>query len=230
MRPAAGEYFEGIWRGCSTALMGRKNYLGWHAVWPGITQDPATEPRIRDLGRWLSSVEKGVVSTTLPEPEAAWENTRVFRDAGQAVATLQAEPGRNILVLNSATLIQSMLATGLVDDLRLAVVPVLLGGGLRLPPDGVSSAWALASSTTLPDGALGVCTTSGADQCSVPCPCWACRDGNGGGRTPRFSSCAISSPRRWVAGSDRSSPARAARTPMRRWRLRHPGAAELIDR
>jgi dihydrofolate reductase len=65
-------------------------------------------------------------------------------------------PGRDILVLNSATLIQSMQATGLVDDLRLAVVPVLLGGGLRLLPDGVSGAWDLASSTTLPDGALGV--------------------------------------------------------------------------
>jgi len=56
-------------------------------------------------------------------------------------------------VLNSAKLIQSMLTAGLVDDLRLAVVPVLLGGGLRLLPDGVSTAWNLASATTLPDGA-----------------------------------------------------------------------------
>ena len=93
MRPATSEYFEDIWRGCDTAL----------------------------LGRWLCSVEKGVVSATLPEQEATWENTRVFRDAGQAVATLRAEPGRDILVLNSATLIQSMLTADLVDDLRLAV-------------------------------------------------------------------------------------------------------------
>lgn len=150
------EYFEGIWRGCDTALLGRNSYLGFHAVWPGITADPATGPRTRDLGRWLCSVEKGVVSATLPEQEATWENTQVFRDAGQAVATLRAEPGRDILVLNSATLIQSMLTAGLVDDLRLAVVPVLLGGGLRLLPDGVSGAWDLASLTTLPDGALGL--------------------------------------------------------------------------
>jgi dihydrofolate reductase len=156
MRPATGEYFEGIWRGCSTALMGRNNYVGFHGVWPGITEDPATDPRTRDLGRWLCSVEKGVVSTTLPEAQATWENTRIFRDAGEAVETLKAEPGRDILVLNSAKLIQSMLAAGLVDDLRLVVVPVLLGGGLRLLPDGVSGSWDLASSTTLPDGALGV--------------------------------------------------------------------------
>lgn len=49
-----------------------------------------------------------------------------------------------------------MLVAGLVDDLRLEVVPVNLGGGLRLLPDGVSTAWNLASATTLPDGALGV--------------------------------------------------------------------------
>jgi hypothetical protein len=41
-------------------------------------------------------------------------------------------------------------------DESLAVVPVLLGGGLRLFPDGVSGAWDLASSTTLPGGALGL--------------------------------------------------------------------------
>jgi dihydrofolate reductase len=154
MRPDTGEYFEGIWRGCSTALLGRNNYLGFYSVWPGITEDPATDPRTRDLGRWLCSVEKGVVSTTLNE--ATWKNSRIFRDAGKAITTLKAEPGRDILVLNSATLIQSMLAADLVDDLRLQVVPVLLGGGLRLLPDGVSGAWSLASSTTLPDGALGL--------------------------------------------------------------------------
>lgn len=156
MRPATAEYFEGIWRGCSTALMGRNNYVGFHSVWPGITEDPATDPRTRDLGRWLCSVEKGVVSTTLPESGATWENTRVFTGPGEAVAALKAEPGRDILVLNSARLIQSMLVAGLVDDLRLVVVPVLLGGGLRLLPDAVSCAWDLVSSTTLPDGALGV--------------------------------------------------------------------------
>ncbi len=156
LKPATGEYFEGIWRGCTTALMGRNNYVGFHSVWPGITEDPATDPRTRDLGRWLCSVEKGVVSTSLSESEATWENSRVFRDASEAVATLKAEPGRDILVLNSATLIQALLAADLVDDLRLTIVPVLLGGGLGLLPDDVSGAWDLVSSTTLPDGALGV--------------------------------------------------------------------------
>jgi hypothetical protein len=65
---------------------------------PGITQDPTTDPRTRNLGRWLCSVGKGVVSTTLPEQKATWENSRVFRDVRQAVAALKAEPGRDIAV------------------------------------------------------------------------------------------------------------------------------------
>ena len=156
MRPETLGHFEGIWRASSTALMGRTNYVGFYSVWPGITEDPATDPRTRDIGHWLNTVEKGVVSTTLPESEASWETTRVFRDAGEAVATLKAEPGRDILVLNSATLIQSLLAADLVDDIRLDVVPVLLGGGLRLLPEDVSGAWDLVSSTTMPGGALGL--------------------------------------------------------------------------
>ena len=156
MRPATGEYFEGLWRGCTTALVGRNNYLGFHSVWPGITEDPATDERTRDLGKWLCSVEKAVVSTTLAEEDATWENSRVFRDAGKAVATLKAEPGRDILVLNGATLIGSLLEADLVDDLRLVVVPVLLGDGLRLFSHGVAGAWELQQSTTLPDGAIGM--------------------------------------------------------------------------
>jgi dihydrofolate reductase len=154
MEPDTLEHHEGIWRGCSSALVGRTNYRGFHSVWPGITRDPDTDPRTRELGRWLDAVDKAVVSTTLTE--TPWQNSRIFCDPRTAVDTLRSEPGTDILVLNSATLIQSLLAEDLVDDLRLAVVPVLLGGGLRLLPDGVSSAWTLASSTTMAHGAIAV--------------------------------------------------------------------------
>jgi dihydrofolate reductase len=152
MTEASAEHYEGIWRGCSSALVGRTNYLGFHAVWPGITRDSATDARTRALGEWLESVDKAVVSTTLTEP--AWDNSRVFPDHTTAVRTLRSEPGRDILVLNSATLIRSLLTDDLVDDLRLTVIPVLLGGGLRLLPDGVTSDWSLVTSTTMSDGAV----------------------------------------------------------------------------
>jgi hypothetical protein len=54
---------------------------------PRITEDQVIDPRTRALGRWLCSVEKGFVSTTLSESEANWENTRVFGEAGEGVAS-----------------------------------------------------------------------------------------------------------------------------------------------
>lgn len=154
MTEASAEYYEGVWRGCSSALVGRLNYVGFHSVWPGITNDPATDPRTRELGQWLESVDKAVVSTTLTE--AAWANSRIFTDLRTAVTTLRSEPGRDILVLNSATVIQALLAEDQLDDLRLTVVPALLGGGLRLLPEGPSSTWSLVSSTVMSHGAVAL--------------------------------------------------------------------------
>jgi hypothetical protein len=57
MKEQTAAYFEGIWRGASTAVLGRTNYVGFHSVWPAITRDRATDPRTRDLGTWLDTVE-----------------------------------------------------------------------------------------------------------------------------------------------------------------------------
>ncbi|MFP5070870.1 dihydrofolate reductase family protein [Pseudonocardia nantongensis] len=119
-----------------------------------MTRDPTTDSRTRALGEWLDKVDKAVVSTTLTE--TPWSNSRIFNDARTAVNTLRAEEGTNVLVMNSATLIQSLLHEDLVDDLRLAVVPVMLGGGLRLLPDDAAGAWGLASTTILPHGAVSL--------------------------------------------------------------------------
>ena len=152
--PSMAEHYEGIWRGCSSILLGRNNYLGFHGVWPGITRDPVTDPRTRSLGQWLDSVDKAVVSTTLEE--TPWANTRIFPDPRSAVDTLRGETGGDVLVTNSATLIQSLLREDLVDDLRLAVVPVMLGGGIRLLPEDAAGTWSLVSTTVLPHGAISV--------------------------------------------------------------------------
>ncbi|MEU1448644.1 dihydrofolate reductase family protein [Streptomyces mirabilis] len=154
-RESAAAHFEGIWRGASTVLMGRINYEGWYSVWPGITTDPSTGPRNRDLGEFLNTVEKVVVSRTLDHTE--WENSRIARDLEGEVKALREDPGRNILVANSASIIQALLKADLIDDLRFVVVPTLLGGGLRLFEEGLpASTWSLTQSTVLADGAIGL--------------------------------------------------------------------------
>jgi dihydrofolate reductase len=123
-------------------------------VWPDMTRDERTDPRTRDLGRWLNATEKVVVSRTLTD--APWENSRITRDLTAEVEQLRQAPGRDVLVLNSASVIAELLRQDLVDDLRLALVPVLVGGGLRLFPDGVDGRFHTAGVTALEHGAVGL--------------------------------------------------------------------------
>jgi dihydrofolate reductase len=155
-REETSTYFEGIWRGADTALLGRKNYEGFHSVWPGIARDPAMPIRTRELGTWIDTVEKVVFSRTLTE--VTWSGARLATQPLEAeVKALKAAPGRDIFVMNSGSIIHQLLQADLVDDLRFAIVPVLLGGGLRLLPEGLAETrWELAGSTTLAHGAVGL--------------------------------------------------------------------------
>lgn len=155
VRETTATQMAGLYTGCSTAMMGRSNYQGFHAVWPTITADPSSNPRTRALGAWLASVEKAVVSTTMADADASWENSRVFASPAAAVEQLKGEPGTDVLVLQSQQVVAALLAEDLVDDLHLTVVPVILGGGLRLLPDGVAgSGWSTASVSVLEHGAI----------------------------------------------------------------------------
>lgn len=84
---------------------------------------------------WLNTMPKYVASTTLRSPE--WQNSTVLEgDVAAAVADLKAQPGKNILVNGSATLVRSLLRDHLLDELRLFVHPVVVGSGERLFQDG----------------------------------------------------------------------------------------------
>lgn len=148
--------YEGIYRGADTALLGRNNYVGFASVWPGMTRDPASDPRTRDLGEWLEQVPKIVFSRTLEEADATWPNTRIARDLESTVRELKGQDGRDILVLNSASIIQELLRLELLDDLHLTVLPVTLGGGLRLLPEGTGTAWNLLSTNVSERGGVSL--------------------------------------------------------------------------
>jgi dihydrofolate reductase len=97
---------------------------------------------------------KYVVSTTLTNAEATWNNTTVIRgDAVAEIARLKAQPGGDLLVAGSRQLAQTLVERGLVDEYRLMVFPIVLGSGKRLFQDvGTVARLALRGATTAGSG------------------------------------------------------------------------------
>jgi dihydrofolate reductase len=153
--PQMSAYAEGIWRGATTALLGRTNYEGFHGYWPPVAADPDAPARDRALATWLDTVEKIVFSRTLDE--ATWQNARVARDVEAETRAAREAEGGDIIVLSSASIIRALLAADLVDELRLNLMPSIVGGGLRLFEEGLPrSDWQLVGAITLETGGVGL--------------------------------------------------------------------------
>jgi dihydrofolate reductase len=113
-------------KGSEAQLLGRVTYEGFAQAWPTI-EDSAG---FADL---MNSMPKYVVSTTLRDEDANWNNSTVIRgDVVSEVAALKERLQGDILVAGSATLVQTLLEHRLVDELRLMVFPIVLGTGERL--------------------------------------------------------------------------------------------------
>jgi dihydrofolate reductase len=105
-------------------LFGRKTYEKMAAYWP-------TAPEDDPYGRHMNSTPKYVASRTLQDVE--WQNsTLITGDVAEEVARLKQQPGKNIAVLGSGDLVQTLLEHDLVDEFFLAVYPLVLGSGKRL--------------------------------------------------------------------------------------------------
>lgn len=139
----------------TTVLLGRKNYQGFSAYWPSVADDTAADPRDRSFSRWLTQVEKVVFSTTLTE--SAWENASVTSTSpADVVAELRTQPGGDIIVLASSSVIRDLLGADTVDRLSITLCPETVGGGSRLFDDDVLAAgsWSLVDHRVTDSGAL----------------------------------------------------------------------------
>ena len=109
-------------------LLGRRTYEDFYAVWPNRKDNPFTEV--------LNNSRKYVASTTLTEP-LPWKNSTLLKgDAAKAVAELKGRPGKDIVVLGSGALLQSLMSNNLIDAYVLQIHPLVLGSGRRLFNDG----------------------------------------------------------------------------------------------
>ena len=109
-------------------LFGRRTYENFYEVWPKRTDNPFTPI--------LNNTLKYVASRTLKEP-LPWMNSRLLAgNAEDAVAELRKQDGKDIVILGSGVLVQSLLRANLIDQLMLTIHPLVLGSGRRLFPDG----------------------------------------------------------------------------------------------
>jgi dihydrofolate reductase len=126
-------------------LLGRVTYEGFAAAWPSMEGEFADK---------FNSMPKYVVSSTLEAP--SWNNSTVIgRSIVDAVATLKRSLAGDLLVHGSAMLVSELLAHDLIDEMRLMVFPIVLGGGKRLFGDlDDAKRFELESTITVGDGVL----------------------------------------------------------------------------
>jgi dihydrofolate reductase len=106
-------------------LMGRVLYDEWSQYWPAQSGEDS------GFADFINNVPKFVVSNTLDD--ADWNNTTVIRgDLAEEIGRLKDQPGTNIGMSGSTTLVRSLLKAGLIDELRLSLHPIVVADGQRL--------------------------------------------------------------------------------------------------
>jgi dihydrofolate reductase len=133
-------------------LFGRRTWQTMAAAWPGRAGDPFAER--------MNEIPKYVASRTLTQDDLAWPGSTLLpaNDAIGAIRRLRAQSGEAIQVMGSASLAAQLVEHDLVDEYRLMIEPILLGGGKPLfPNDGQARALELVSATTTGTGVL-ICT------------------------------------------------------------------------
>jgi dihydrofolate reductase len=148
MGPAIGEVMEGA----GALLFGRRTWQTMAAAWPDRAGDPFADQ--------MNEIRKYVASRTLSQDDLRWNNSTLLSadDVVGAVRELRAGEGRDLLVMGSPTLGATLIAHDLVDEYRLMIEPVVLGGGKRLfPDDGRLRPLELVSTSTSGTG-VHICT------------------------------------------------------------------------
>ena len=113
-------------RRVDTMLYGRVTYEEFRTFWPNASPTPTGFDS--EIIAQLNGLPKVVFSRTLTD--ALWQPAVLVReDPAAAVAKLKQEPGKDMVVVGSGTLVSALVKSGLVDEYRILVRPIILGAG-----------------------------------------------------------------------------------------------------
>lgn len=136
----------------SALLFGRRTWQVMAAAWPARAGDSFADR--------MNEIDKYVVSRTLTQDDLSWANTTLLPadDVVGAVRRLREQDGGDLQVMGSLSLARTLISNDLVDEYRLMIEPVILGGGKRLfPEDGRAHTLELVATTTSKTG-VHICT------------------------------------------------------------------------
>lgn len=108
-------------------LLGRRTYDIFASYWPQHDDDP--------IGKAFNKAKKYIATRTLDQVD--WNNSQIVSDVVGEVGQLRASDGPEIHVWGSGNLLQTLITAGLIDEHRLWIAPVVLGGGKRLFENGI---------------------------------------------------------------------------------------------
>jgi dihydrofolate reductase len=145
---AQKEVLEGI-NEAGGFLLGRRTYEIFAAYWPNASEEEQM------IAEPLNTKPKYVASRTLSEP-LEWQNSTVLEgDIAEAVPSLKQEDGGDLHVIGSSELVRDLIANDLVDELRVMIDPLVVGGGKRVfNDDGALRPWRLVDSQVTTTGAI----------------------------------------------------------------------------
>jgi dihydrofolate reductase len=126
-------------------LLGKNTYEQFARYWPAQTGGGFADR--------INLLPKYVISQSLQKVE--WNNSHILRNVAKDVAALKHTDGGDILVYGSATLVKALLHHNLIDELRLMLYPVSIGGGIRLFDDNLElKKFVLKHARTIDNGVL----------------------------------------------------------------------------
>ncbi len=126
---AMGPVLDEVMSNSEALLFGRRTWQTMAGAWPGRAGDPFADR--------MNEIRKYVASRTLSQDDLEWSNSHLLPpdDVLGAVQRLKDEDGGDIQIMGSASFARELISNDMVDEFRLMIEPVLLGGGKRLFPD-----------------------------------------------------------------------------------------------
>ncbi len=146
------EHYTGLLQESDLEIFGRNTYQLMYPFWHEVARDQSESTVTNEFARAFDSIPKIVFSTTLERAE--WNNTTLLRsNLQEEVAKLKQQPGKNISVggLNVAS---QLAQSGLIDEYRFLIQPLVAGKGPRLFESGNTLALELIGSKTFRSGVV----------------------------------------------------------------------------